>query len=385
MTYLTTEFRDRVAAKAAHFLEPVADFTTRLTEVSSPTGDEGERASLLASMLNDESYESVSIDELHDVTGRIKGSDGSKVILLAAHIDTVFPREVDVSVTRDGNRLHAPGVGDNTISVAAVALLKRLLDELDLTPDVDILVTGNVGEEGLGDLRGMRAVVDASADIGAAIALEGHALGSVTHVGVGSRRLEVTFSGPGGHSWGAFGRPSAIHVAANVVSRLDQIELSADPKTTLNVGIFEGGISVNTIAPKARLVIDMRSTEQDMLEALVSKVTGIITAVETSDVKADVKVVGDRPAGRLPYDSGVPALATEALTLLGLEPVFHASSTDANIPISRDIPSVCIGLAAGGNVHREDEYIDLELVPTGLTQLIMVTLEAARLLRAGKL
>lgn len=385
MTFMTAEFRDRAAEVTARLCEPIAELTTRLTEVPAPTGDEGNRAKLLASILNDESYDSIATDDLHDVTGRITGTDRTRSVLIAAHIDTVFPRGVDVSVTRDGSRLHAPGVGDNTISVAAVALLKRLLSELGITPDVDILVTGNVGEEGLGDLRGMRAVVDAHPEIGAAIALEGHSLGSVTHVGVGSRRIEVTISGPGGHSWGAFGRPSAIHAAAAVVARLDELVLPTDPKTTLNVGIFEGGISVNTIAPQARLVIDMRSIEQESLEWLVTEVGGIISAAKTGDIAVDVKTVGDRPAGRLPHEKGVPSLATESLTLLGLDPVFHASSTDANIPISRNIPSVCIGLTTGGNVHREDEYIDLDLVPTGMTHLAMVALESARLLRANAL
>lgn len=385
MTYLTSEFRDRVSAVASRYTEPIAERTTQLTQVSSPTGDEAARAKLLSDILDEESYESVTVDDLSDVTARIEGADRSKTLLLAAHIDTVFPHSADVTVKREGNRLHAPGVGDNTISVAAVTLVKRMLDELEITPEVDILVTGNVGEEGLGDLRGMRAVIDAHPEIGGAIALEGHSLGSVTHVGVGSRRLEVTFNGPGGHSWGAFGRPSAIHAAANAVTRLDAINLPSEPKTTLNVGIFEGGISVNTIAPQARLVIDMRSVVQESLETLVLEVDGVLAAAESNDIQVDVKIVGDRPAGRLPNDTGVAGVAARALSLLGLEPIFHPSSTDANIPISRNIPSACIGLAGGGNVHREDEFIDLDPVPTGLTQLILVTLESARLLRTGTL
>ena len=385
MTYLTPEFRDRVAAVAEHLLEPVAELTIRLTEVPAPTGDEGTRAHELHRIFAEHDFEQVELDELHDVTARIPGADRSRSILLAAHTDTVFPRDVDVHVSREGTRLHAPGVGDNTISVAAVTLVKRILGKLDIVPDVDILVTGNVGEEGLGDLRGMRAVMDGHPDIGAAIALEGHALGRVTHQGVGSRRLEAVIEGPGGHSWGDFGRPSAIHAAARLVARLDEIPLVTEPKTTLNVGIFDAGISVNTIAPKARLVIDMRSTEQESLESLVSGVTSCIADTETRDIKVTTRIVGDRPAGRLPRDSGVAPLAAKSLNLLGLDPVFDASSTDANIPISREIPSSCIGLASGGNAHRQDEYIDLELVPTGMTQLIMVTLEAARLLRAGNL
>jgi acetylornithine deacetylase/succinyl-diaminopimelate desuccinylase-like protein len=226
----------------------------------------------------------------------------------------------------------------------------------------------------------MRAVVDDNPDIGAAIAVEGHALGRVTHQGVGSRRLEVMLTGPGGHSWGDFGRASAIHAAARLVAELDAIPLPADPKTSLNVGIFEGGISVNTIAPEARLVIDMRSLEQQSLEHLVREVERRIDAARTDEIAVTRTVVGDRPAGRLPEDQGLVPIARAALELLDIDPTLDASSTDANIPISRRIPAICIGVASGGHAHREDEYIDLGLVPTGVTQLTMVTLEAARLL-----
>ena len=380
VTYLTPDFRDQLKAVAGGVTEPIADLTTRLTEVPAPTGDEADRAALLAEVLRDAGFDAVEVDTLHDVTGRIRGKRSDRCVLLAAHTDTVFPRGVDVSVTRKGDRLLAPGVGDNTISVATVVLLKNVFEQLGIVPDVDILITGNVGEEGLGDLRGMRAVMDAHDDIGAAIAVEGHALGRITHQGVGSRRLEVKISGPGGHSWGDFGRPSAIHAAARLVASLDAIELATEPKTTLNVGIFEGGISVNTIAPEVRLVIDMRSLEQESLEALVRDVEAMIQSTHSKDISVSSTVVGDRPAGRLPDDQGLVPIAREALALLDIDASLDASSTDANIPISRDIPAVCIGVASGGHAHREDEYIDLELVPTGVTQLAMVTLEAARLL-----
>ncbi len=385
MTYITPGFRDTVKALADRATEPIADLTTRLTEVAAPTGDEGDRAALLAGVMRDAGFDEVSVDALHDVTGRIRGKRSDRCVLLAAHIDTVFPRGVDVHVTRQGDRLRAPGVGDNTLSVASVVQLKALLEQLDVVPDVDILVTGNVGEEGLGDLRGMRAVMDAHGDIGAAIAVEGHALGRVTHQGVGSRRLEVRITGPGGHSWGDFGRPSAIHAAGKLVADLDAIDLPTEPKTSLNVGILEGGISVNTIAPDARMVIDMRSLEQQALEDLVREAERRIKAVGTDEISIAITVVGDRPAGRLPADQGLVPIARRALSLLDIDAVLDASSTDANIPISRNIPAICIGVASGGNAHREDEYIDLGLVPTGMTQLAMVTLEAARLLADSEL
>ncbi len=385
MSYLTRKVRDQLAAAAQRAREPIAKLTTLLTEVPAPTNDEGDRAKLLARILDERGFKDVRTDELHNVTAVIPGKRSDRCVLLAAHSDTVFPRSVDVSVTREGNRLRAPGVGDNTISIATVVHLRTLLAELGIVPDVDIMVTGNVGEEGLGDLRGMRAVMDANPSVGAAIAVEGHALGRITHQGVGSRRLEVLITGPGGHSWGDFGRPSAIHAAGRLVARLDAITLLGNPKTTLNVGILEGGISVNTIAPEARLVIDMRSLEQDALESLVRSVSTQIDAIATHDLSTQTTVVGDRPAGRLPADQGLVPIAREALALVDIDASLDASSTDANIPISRGIPAICIGVASGGNAHREDEYIDLDLVPAGMTQLAMVTLEAARLLAEGRL
>ena len=385
MTYLSPGFRDTLAPAAEHAREPVAELTTRLTEVPAPTNDEGDRAALLAEILEERGFEDVRVDDLHDVTARIRGKRSDRCVLLAAHTDTVFPRDVDVTVSRERDRLMAPGVGDNTISVASVVQLKAMLDELGIVPEVDIMVTGNVGEEGLGDLRGMRAVMDTNPDIGAAIAVEGHALGRITHQGVGSRRFEVRISGPGGHSWGDFGRASAIHAAGKLVAQLDAIALPANPKTTLNVGILEGGISVNTIAPETRMVIDMRSLEQESLETLVREVQRHIDAVNDGEISVSTTVVGDRPAGRLPADQGLVPIAKDALALVDIEASLDASSTDANIPISRGIPAICIGIASGGNAHREDEYIDLTLVPTGLTQLAMVTLEAARLLAEDRL
>jgi acetylornithine deacetylase/succinyl-diaminopimelate desuccinylase-like protein len=380
VTFLTSAFREQLAPVAQHVKEPIADLTMRLAAIPAPTNDEGERAVALSAILREAGYEDVGIDDLDDVTGRIRGRRSDRAVLLAAHTDTVFPRSVDVAPRRDGERLYGPGIGDNTISIATVVLIKSVLDRLRIVPDVDIIVTGNVGEEGLGDLRGMRAVMDANPDIGAAVAVEGHALGRITHQGVGSRRLEVTLTGPGGHSWGDFGRPSAIHAAAKLVAALDAIPLPVDPKTTLNVGILQGGISVNTIAPEARLVIDMRSLEQAALERLVREAERRIDAARTGEIAVCSRVVGDRPAGRLPEDQGLVPVARAALELLGIEPTLDASSTDANIPISRRIPAVCIGVASGGHAHREDEYIDLDLVPTGVTQLAMVTLEAARML-----
>ncbi|MGC4191572.1 MAG: M20/M25/M40 family metallo-hydrolase [Thermomicrobiales bacterium] len=387
MSVTSTSPIDRVAAAreiAAASIEDIIALTAAITEVPAPTNDEAERAAFVAGTFRDRGYQSVTVDGLSDVVGVLPGRDRTAPpLLLAAHIDTVFPRTVPIAVERRGDTLHAPGVGDNSLSVAAVACVAKALQALGVQPAVDVYVTGNVGEEGLGDLRGMRAVVDAIPNLGAAIAIEGHSLGRITRKAVGSRRLRVTATGPGGHSWGDAGRPSAIHALAKVIARLDEIPLQRDPKTSFNVGLFEGGISVNTIAPSATAVIDMRSTDPDALARLVNRVEQIITSGSTPDVPIVIEVVGDRPAGEVPQDTGIVPLGVGVLKDLGIDAVVDASSTDANVPIARGIPAMCIGLTSGGNVHRPDEFIRIPPLATGFAQLLLVTVAVAEALAAG--
>lgn len=374
-----------VITLAKSYVETIVQLTTRLCEVPAPTNDEQERAEAYQKELERLGYEEVSKDGLHNVTGTISGRDSSRCLLLAGHMDTVFPRDVDLKVTRDGDILRGPGIGDNTVSMASVAMVRPALRDLGIIPAVDIVVTGNVGEEGLGDLRGMRAVVDARPNIGGAIAVEGHSLGRITHRAVGSRRLRVTVKGPGGHSWGQAGLPSAIHHLARIVSALDDIPLSDDPKTSFNAGLFQGGISVNTIAPEAVAVLDMRSTSGEALADLVDRVQGILAMPRPDGIEVVVEVVGDRPAGELPVDDGLVPIAASVLEDLGFDVAYDASSTDANIPISRGIPAVCIGLTTGGNVHRVDEYIDIPPLVKGFAQLLLTSLGSANAIASGKI
>lgn len=371
---------DDVMKLAESYLEPIVELTTRLTEVPAPTNDEGERALALRSEMEALGYGNVEIDDLHDVTARIPGEDSSKCLLLAAHIDTVFPRDTNLTVRRDGDTLHGPAVGDNTVAVAGTVMLRKAFADLGVKPAIDIVIAGNVGEEGLGDLRGMRAVVDSLPDIAGAIAVEGHLLGRVTHRAVGSRRLKVTVTGPGGHSWGKAGEPSAIHHLAKIIARLDDIPLTDDPKTSFNAGLFNGGISVNTIAPEATAVLDMRSTSADALADLVTEVERVINMPAPNGVSVSIEVVGDRPAGELPRNEGLAPIADDVLRELGFDVHYDASSTDANVPISRGIPSVCIGLTTGAYAHREDEFIRISPLVKGFTQLVLMSLRSAEAL-----
>jgi acetylornithine deacetylase/succinyl-diaminopimelate desuccinylase-like protein len=385
LSLLTSSLVAQVTALAGQFIEPLAELATEIASVPAPTNHESSRAKLVSDCLTRLGHADVRIDELSDVVGRLHGKDSTKALLLAAHIDTVFPIETEINVTRSGDVLAAPGIGDNSLSVAAVAMVGTALEQLGRKLPIDVYVTGNVGEEGLGDLRGMRLVIDQLPKLGGVIAVEGHSLGRITHKAVGSRRLRVTVTGPGGHSWGDAGRPSAIHALAGLVSRLDEIELVRDPKTTLNVGLFSGGISVNTIAPDATVVIDMRSTSAESLAQLIAQVERDISLIETGDISVKVEIVGDRPAGEVSQTEGMVPIGIDVLRSLGIDATCDASSTDANIPISRGIPSMCIGLTTGGNVHRVDEFVRLGPLVTGFAQLILNTIVATDAIKRNAL
>jgi acetylornithine deacetylase/succinyl-diaminopimelate desuccinylase-like protein len=369
---------DAVRQAAASVTPDVLELTERIAAVAAPTGEERERSQFVAELFAKEGL-AVERDAIGDVVasmrGRLSPAAGAKTLLIAAHLDTVFPLETALNIHREGDRLTGPGVGDNSIAVATAIAFSRILRRAGETPAVDVLLTGNVGEEGLGNLRGIREVMAAHPEVGAVVALEGHNLGRVTHVAVGSRRFRINAHGPGGHSWGDFGRPSAIHALSKLVAELDAIPLPRTPKTTLNVGTITGGVSVNTIAPSASCLLDLRSTDESALHRLSDRVARLVARHNRHDgVAFEVESIGERPAGVVPVDSPIVQVAANTLTTLGLEASFDASSTDANVPIAAGVPAVCIGLTTGGNVHRTDEFIDIAPVATGIAQFALVAL-----------
>jgi tripeptide aminopeptidase len=362
----------------------VIERAVEIARIASPTGQERTKSLAIAALFRENGLIDVVTDEIGDTVARIPGVNPGPPLLLAAHIDTVFPLDTPLRIERTDDRVAGPGIGDNSLGIASVLALPRLLDELGVQPAVDVLLTGNVGEEGLGDLRGIRKVMDDRPEIGAVIAIEGHNLGRVTHVAVGSRRLRVRVTGEGGHSWGDFGASNAIHGAAEIIHELCRIPLPANPKTTLNVGVIEGGTSINTIAASAWFNLDLRSVEAFALQRLAERVNRVLT-MRRRGITVDVEVVGDRPAGVASAESRFVRLAVDVLDEVGVTPAGDASSTDANIPISRGIPAICIGLTTGGGVHREDEYIDIAPVSRGLAQLLVLTVCAAEELHRGSL
>jgi tripeptide aminopeptidase len=372
---------EAVRAAAEAVTPDVLELTALISAVPSPTGEEAAK-SLLVERLFATAGLATERDAIGDVVGVIPGRQSSRIgtskLVVAAHIDTVFPIGTPLEIKRTSGRLTGPGVGDNSVAVAAAIKLADLLRIAGEVPAVDLLLTGNVGEEGLGNLRGIREVLTSRSDIGAVVALEGHNLGRVTHVAVGSRRFRISVKGPGGHSWGDFGRPNAIHGLSKLIAELDAIPLPRSPKTTLNVGMISGGVSVNTIAPEASCLLDLRSIDESALRRLSDRVTRLVDRSNRGDaVDYTAESIGERPAGVVAVDSPIVQIAANTLAALGLEPSFDASSTDANVPIAAGIPAVCVGLTTGGNVHRTDEYIDLDPVPMGITQLALLTLALA--------
>jgi acetylornithine deacetylase/succinyl-diaminopimelate desuccinylase-like protein len=373
-----------ICEAARQHTELTIERAVAIAQVPAPTGHERARSAVVAQLFAGRPEWQVQTDDLDNVVAVVPGLTEGPSLLLAAHLDTVFPAGTDVTVRRENGQLHGPGIGDNALGVATVLAVPAVLESLGVQPRVDLLLTGNVGEEGLGNLRGMRRVMDDRPGIGAVVAVEGHNLGRVTHVAVGSRRLRVRVTGPGGHSWGDFGNPNAIQAAAEIIHELGRITLPANPKTTLNVGTIRGGLSVNTIAPDVTFDIDLRSVEDFALRRLAERANRVL-AIHRPRMTVDVEVIGDRPAGYVAPDSRIVRTAVDVLERLGVAPAGDASSTDANVPISRGIPAVCIGLTTGGNVHREDEYIDTEPISTGLAQLVAMTLAIGDDLAEGRL
>lgn len=360
-------------------LERVVADTIKITEVEAPPFEEDERAKLVADMMADIGLADVHVDAAKNAVGILPAASGQTGggVLLAAHIDTVFPAGTDVTVKREGGILRAPGCGDNSSSVAALLMVAGIIRQLELPLPNEVIISGDAGEEGLGDLSGMKELMKTYRErVRYALPVDG-SLGAVTHAGVGSRRLRVTTRTPGGHSYGAFGVPSAIHGLAKMIARIADIEVPKAPKTTYTTGVIGGGTSVNTIAAEAFMLLDMRSESASELAKLEEKVRAIMSEeAERSSVKYEVEVVGDRPAGSIPLESELPQMVMAANRALGIESHPGASSTDANVPLAMGIPAVTIGIKSGGDAHRWTDYVDIDSFVPGMKTVLLSTLLA---------
>jgi acetylornithine deacetylase/succinyl-diaminopimelate desuccinylase-like protein len=376
-------FHDPAAQAAAESLRdsaPVVETAIAIQQIAAPTFAEGLRGQFVQSQMQALGLREVAMDEVGNVYGCRLGTVSGPGLLIAAHLDTVFPAGTDLSVRREGERIYGPGLGDNSLGVAGLLHLARALQQHDVPNEHPIWFVANVGEEGLGDLRGMRAAVDRLASqIGAAIALEGGTHGHVIHEAIGVRRYRVSATAAGGHSWQDFGAPSAIHALVRLAARLTHLHIPEGARSSYNIGVIEGGSSVNTIAQHASLLLDLRSVSPAALEQLVGQVEQVIVdsqAAET-DVHITLEVVGNRPAGRIARDHPLVQAVAAIHRKVGTVTEYDVASTDANIPLSRGIPAVCIGVGDGYNAHRLDEYIEARRIGTGMQALLWLALAAS--------
>jgi len=375
----TSDPAARAAAASFGDGSAIVETAIAIQQIPAPTFDEVRRGADVAERMGALGLSDVRTDAVGNVYGRRAGRSGGPGLLIAAHLDTVFPAETDLAIRREGARIYGPGLGDNSMGVAALLHLAGALERHDVANAGDLWFVANVGEEGLGDLRGMRAAVDRLADqLGAAIALEGCEPTRVVHAGLGVRRYRISATAAGGHSWHDFGAPSAIHALVWLAAELTRIDVPKEPRGSFNIGVIEGGSSVNTIAERAALLLDLRATERAPLDQLIRQTERIVEAARraTPGVTFELATVGDRPAGGIPREHPLALLAGAAYLAEGINVTYEIASTDANIPLSRGIPAVCIGVCDGGNAHRLDEYIEPSRLPLGMRALLWLALAA---------
>ena len=357
--------------------EQLIEETLRVCHIPAPTFDEAERAVYVAERMRTIALSDVQVDDIHNVTGVLDCGSAGPTTLVVAHLDTVFPRATPLQVRRTKQRLYGPGIGDNSVAVAAMLNVAAAMQRFRPATAGRVIFAASVGEEGLGNLCGIRQLMETwGSGVDTVIALEGHGIDEIRHAGIGSTRLKVTFNGPGGHSWGAFGTPSAVHAMGTVIHKLSQFKTSRNPRTTFNVGMVEGGASVNTIAPRATMLVDLRSVSARHLAQLEARVTHLLEDVGNgTGVGVESKVVGRRPAATLPVSHPLcKGILNIRKRLRMRPPVFSASSTDANLPLSQGLPAVCLGITRGGLAHTVKEYIECGPILSGVKQLFLALL-----------
>ncbi|MEO9037798.1 MAG: M20/M25/M40 family metallo-hydrolase [Gemmatimonadaceae bacterium] len=358
--------------------------------IAAPTGEEQERGQWIARRFADCALTDVHTDAAGNVIGRRPGTDDLPPVVICAHLDTVFPRGTDLSVRREGDRLVGPGINDNGRGLAVMLALAGEIDGGRLRSHHPIEFVATTGEEGNGDLRGAKHYfADRGRDARAMIALDGAGDERIIHRALGSRRFRATYSGPGGHSWAAFGVANAVHAAASAAARLASLSLPASPRTTLSVGRIGGGLSVNSIPDEAWLEIDLRSTSASQLDHFERTIRRIAQAaadeenakraIGTRALSVAVRSIGARPCGETPAEHDLVRSAVEATRLVGRQPDLALASTDANVPISCGIPAIALGAGGrGGDAHTHGEWFDNVSGSVGVARALTIVMAAAR-------
>ncbi|MCA0452426.1 MAG: M20/M25/M40 family metallo-hydrolase [Chloroflexi bacterium] len=357
----------------------IVEKSIAIQQIPAPTFSEEVRAKYVAEAFRQLGLQDIQTDSLFNVVGLMPGKQPNLPgIMVSAHTDTVFAQEADLTIRREKDLIYGPGLGDNSVGVGGMLGLALILNKLGIQPDCDIWFVANTREEGLGDLGGMKAVFQQlQSKIKCVINLEGMAFGHVYHAGIAVRRLHITAKGEGGHSWLNFGRTSAIHGILDLGAQLTRITPPETPRTTYNVGIIEGGQSINTISTEAGMWLDLRSEESSTLSKFEQDVRKIINKASKPNLPFHIEIVGDRPAGSISPNHELVQSALLALEMTGVKGTLENGSTDANVPLAAKCPAVTIGITRGSNAHRMDEYIEVEPIRSGMQQLVLLTLATA--------
>jgi acetylornithine deacetylase/succinyl-diaminopimelate desuccinylase-like protein len=350
--------------------EAVLERTVTIASIPAPTGSEERRAELVRGWWTDDGWGRVGIDAIGNVRALARSGAGGAIVL-CAHLDTVFPEDLSHEVRLEEGRLLGPGVGDDSVAVAALSAIGDLVKDTSGRP---VWLLATVGEEGLGNLRGIRGALDSfSPPVDVVIAVEGNYFGRVSVTGVGSLRWRVTFRGPGGHAWEAAGAPSAIHVAATVVAELSALRVDG-AKTAVNVGRIGGGEAINARARASWFELDLRADDPAALDALERMSRAAVERHSRDDLEVQIEELGRRPAGSIDEHHPLVRTALEALQDAGVSPALVATSTDANAAHDRGIPAIAVGITTGAGEHTPDEWIDTSPIAAGLAVLAATVL-----------
>jgi acetylornithine deacetylase/succinyl-diaminopimelate desuccinylase-like protein len=368
--------------------EEITEEQVRICSIPAPPFGERERAEYLREKFRALGLGEAYVDEEGNCVALREGASPSPLLVVSAHLDTVFPAGTDFTVRRDQGKLFAPGIADDGCGLVALVALLRALRACAVETEGSLLFVGTVGEEGEGDLRGVRHLFTGgewAGKIDAFISFDGPGLERITHAALGSRRYRLRLSGTGGHSWGDFGAANPAHALGRAIARLASYPAPAEPRTTFNVGRIEGGSGINVIPREATMDVDLRSASADelrRLDAFFRRAAREAAADENAGRRAgdpplvlDLKLIGDRPSGETPLSSPIVRLAEEATRSLGHRPRLDRSSTDSNIPISLGIPAITLGAGgASGNSHTLNEWFHPRSRDLGLKRALLVML-----------
>lgn len=377
---------------AFEFFEERADEITaehiRICSIPGSPFGEAARARYLCDLFQRDGLTEAALDGEGNCVALRRGRSLAPLLAVTAHLDTVFPEGTDFTVSRAGDRLLAPGISDDGCGIAALIALNQSLAASEVVTQGSLLFVGTVGEEGEGNLRGVRYLMtkgEWARQISAFLSLDGPGVDRITNGALGSRRYRVRFVGKGGHSWGDFGLANPVHALGRAISRLVSYPAPKDPRTTFNVGRIEGGASVNVISREAVMDVDLRSASRDELHRLDAFFRRAMREAADDEnscrrkgdpaLTAEVRLIGDRPSGETPPDSAIVEIAVEATRVLGFAPCLDQASTDSNIPIALGISAITIGAGgASGNSHSLDEWYDPRGRAVGLKRLLLLAL-----------